>query len=311
MRTIQLIDGRQISPANLGFTTVHEHIVPYDCPDEKREEAIEYCVKRLNHAYSLGVRTIVDVSPRLNLPLLMEVASLTPMQIVACTGFYVEPAKVLCNYSIHDFLSHMLFEAEHGIQGSGVLPGVIKIGSRNAKLEDWEMRALTAAGIAQKETGLPLCVHSVAAFEKQQALIAAGGADLNRVYFSHVEANFGWEGRSFDEEIELMKEVLDRGSYLSFNNFNNWQHTPEDCMANIIKTLANDGYADRLLATMDFVWSFENGKPSVLWEDICEDKDLRDYGYLISHVQPWMRSQGIDEAVIRAMNYDNPVKLFG
>ena len=81
------------------------------------------------------------------------------------------------------------------------------------------------------------------------------------------------------------------------------------------RTKRNDpeiyGYADHLMATMDFVWFFKDDKPYVLWEDICEDKDQRDYAYLVTHVQPWMRSHGIPESVIHAMNYENPARIFG
>ena len=134
---------------------------------------------------------------------------------------------------------------------------------------------------------------------------------MEKVYFCHVEANQGWEGRSFDDEIRLFKRVLDKGCRFAFNNFNNWKHTPEECMVRLIKTLAGDGFSDRLMSTMDFVWFFRDGKPWVLWEDICSDGDQRDYGYLVSHVVPWMRRQGIDEAMIHAMNHGNPAKLFG
>ncbi len=312
MRTIQLMDGRRIDPTALGFTSVHEHVVPYDVPNDKREEIISHVLAQLDKAYSLGVRTIIDVSPRLNLNLLLDIIPLTPMQIVGCTGFYIVPENVLKNYSVYDFLSHILYEFENGIQGSGVLPGVIKIGSRNENLSDWEIRALTAAGIAQKMTGLPLCVHSCAGCDKQQKIFEEAGADLSRVYFSHTEANFGWEGRTFEEEVKLLEGVMEKGSFLSFNNFNNWTHTPEDCLADLIKTFAADGYSGKLLATMDYVATYNSsGKLEVLWEDICSDGAARDYSYIISHVVPWMRSKGIDEDTINAMNYANPVKLFG
>ena len=107
-----------------------------------------------------------------------------------------------------------------------------------------------------------------------------------------------------------MEKALNKGSSFSFNNFGNTEHTPEECMVNLIKRLATDGYADRMMATMDFVYSYKNGKPFVLWEDICRDKDRRDYAYIISDVLPWMRAHGIAEKVIHAMNHENVVRIF-
>lgn len=315
MREIQLIDGRRIHASQMGFCSVHEHIITREYPQEKREEVIRYATERLNKAYSVGVRTIVDASPVVDIELLREVVAQTPMQVIASTGFYLGNDDLYKTYSVDDFLSHIMNEMEYGIGGTGIMPGLIKVATQSPNLDsnlrDWEIKKLTAAGIAQKETGLPVCVHSVCGFESQEKVLREAGADMSRVYFSHVEANQGWNGRSFEEEVKLIEEVLDRGSSLSFNNFNNWTHTPEECMARLIRRLSEDGYADHLMATMDFVWFFKDDKPYVLWEDICEDKDQRDYAYLVTHVQPWMRSHGIPESVIHAMNYENPARIFG
>lgn len=319
MRNIRLIDGTQINAAQMGFCSVHEHIIPKICPSDKRGEIIQYAKERLDKAYAAGVRTIIDVSASAvienvwdhDIELLREIVGMTAMQVVASTGFYNGPDGFYDGFSVHDFLFHIMREVEYGVKHTGIIPGAIKVASANACLKDCEIRALTAAGIAQRETGLPLCVHSVTGIDRQQEIIGAAGADLSKVYFCHAEANQGWEGRSFDEQVEIFKKVLDQGSSLSFNNFNNWTHTPEECMARLISTLSKAGYGDRLLATMDFVWSYKDSKPVVLWEDICEDRDQRDYAYLITHVHPWMREHGISEDVIHAMNYKNPARIFG
>ena len=311
MRTIPLITGESIPADQMGFCSAHEHIIPgKGFPPEKRAEVIEYSRKRLEKAYSLGVRTIVDVSPSVDIELLREVVEPTKMQVVGCTGFYLGLNGIYDGKTVDEFADHMLEEAKYGIEKTGIMPGVIKVATANPVLEEWEVRVLTAAGLVQKETGLPLCVHSVTGLQHQAPVLEQAGADMSRVYFCHVEANQGWEGRSFDEEIRLMERVLEKGSRFAFNNFNNWTHTPESCMAKLIKTLARDGFADRMMATMDFLWFYQNDKPCVLWEDICSDSDQRDYGYLISHVIPWMRSQGIDEGLIHAMNHENPAGFF-
>lgn len=309
MREVHLVNGC-IPVSEMGFCSVHEHVMPHPCLPEYREHTIKYAVERLHNAYALGLRTIVDVSPWGEAGMLKEIAEQAPVQIICCTGFYTR-LDGLSLYSADDFASHMLREIDHGVQGSGIIPGVIKIASTKAQPVGLEMRALQAAGRVQGKTGIPLCVHSVTGCQHQQAILGDSGADLSRVYFSHVEAAQGWEGRSLAEEIELLKQVLSHGSYLSFNNFGNWSHTPEDCMASLITALVEAGYADRLLATMDFVWSYREGKPCVLWEDICEEGDRRDYAYLLSHVQPWMRKRGIPEKVIHMMNHENPAQLFG
>lgn len=212
MREIPLIDGRCIHVSQLGFCSVHEHIITREYPQEKRDEVIRYATERLNRAYSVGVRTLVDASPVVDIELLREVVAQTPMQVIASTGFYLGNEDLYKTYSVDDFLSHIMNEMEYGIGGTGIMPGLIKVATQSPNLDsslrDWEIRKLTAAGIAQKETGLPVCVHSVCGFESQEKVLREAGADMSRVYFSHVEANQGWNGRSFEEEVKLIEEEI-------------------------------------------------------------------------------------------------------
>ena len=90
MRKIPLITGQAITADEMGFCTVHEHIVPSVIPSEKREEAFNYSLRRLQHAYDLGIRTVVDVSPSVDILFLRDVVRKTPMQVVACTGYYLD-----------------------------------------------------------------------------------------------------------------------------------------------------------------------------------------------------------------------------
>ena len=311
MRKVQLVNGKKIPTSQMGFCSVHEHILPSNCPPDQRAMAVDVAVRQLQRAYDLGMRTIIDVTANVDAALLQEVARRSPVQIVAGPGCYIDMEGQYEHYSVYDYLAHYMDCVKGGLDGTGVFPGALKIATRGATLTRSEERALTAAGIAQRLSGLPLCVHSVCACDKQQRVLEEAGADLSHTYFCHIEANQGWEGRTFEEEVELLEGIMEKGSYLCFNNFNNWTHTPEECMANLISRFVQDGYTEKLLATMDYVWNFAPDGIHVLWEEICSDGKMRDYSYLITHVVPWLREKGIPESAIHAMHYENPARLFG
>jgi predicted metal-dependent phosphotriesterase family hydrolase len=267
-------------------------------------------VDELRKARDLGLRTIVEVSPRRDAAGLRRVAQESGVTIIACTGFYDYNDEEK-RYSVDQFERHMMDEIADGIDGTGIRPGVIKVQAANADIKEHERRAFAAAARVQKETGLPLCTHAVFACGKQQQILEENGADLSKVYFSHVEAEFGWENRTLKEELEYLARVVQKGSTLCFNNFGNWAHTKPEVLAAIIKDMISRGCADRMVATMDFVWDYDKeGIRKILWEDINKDGKRRTYSYLLSDVVPWLRSVGIAQPDIDRMIKDNPRRLF-
>jgi phosphotriesterase-related protein len=232
------------------------------------------------------------------------------VNVVVCTGFYryTEEEK---RYDEETFYRGIMNEIDNGIDGTDIRPGVIKVRGDKPELKDYEVKAFTAAGRAQIRSGLPVCTHSVSGCASQQAVLEKAGADLSRVYFSHPEAQQGWEGRSLEQELEYLKAVVAKGSTLSYNNFGNWAHTKPEILAAIIKALIDSGFADRQVATIDLVWDYdEQGRQKILWADINEDGPRRTYAYVMSDVVPWLRSMKVAEADIRRMTVDTPRRLF-
>ena len=298
-----------LAPGDLGITSAHEHI-PIDKAGRHRNDVLDFAIRELKAARKLGLRTIVEVSPERDVRSVRRVSEAAEVNVIVCTGFYNfdEEARQCTE---EQFYRHMMHEITEGIDNTEIRPGVVKIASHNALPLPHEVRALRGAGKAQATTGLPLCVHSVTGCKAQQQIIGDAGADLRKVYFSHVEAEFGWEGRSIDEEVEVLLEIVERGSVLCYNNFGNVAHTKEENLHAIIKALIDNGYADHQLATMDTVWGYEDGERKILWEDINPEGKDRMYGYLLSHALPRLRNAGISEEDIRKMIMDTPRRLFG
>jgi phosphotriesterase-related protein len=299
-----------VEAGELGLTSMHEH-VPLDRAGDHREDACAFAVAELRRARALGLETIVEVSPRRDAAGIREISRATGVKIVLCTGFYLDLSDEEKSFAEEDYYAHIMREVEQGIGETGLHPGVIKVAARSVPPAPHEERLLLAAGRAQRACGLPVCTHAVTGCAAQQALLERGGADLGRVYFSHVEAEFGWEGRSLQEQIRYLLQVASRGSVLCYNNFGNVAHTSEENLLAIISAMIGEGYVDRQVATMDLIWSYPQGRRQILWEDINPEGAERTYAYLLSRVLPWLRENHIPESAVSAMVRETPHRLLG
>ncbi|HEX6891204.1 MAG TPA: hypothetical protein VF141_10925 [Chryseolinea sp.] len=306
-KTIPTATGN-ILPNDMGITSVHEH-VPIPKDPAERDKSLSFAITELEKARQLGLQTIVAVGPTEDVRAIREVSAATKVNIICCTGFYVLKDEQQ-TFGEKDFARHMTDEIENGIQGSDIKPGVIKVATRALPLTQAEINLLTAAAKIQKQHGLPMCIHSVTGCAEQQLILEKGGANLEHCYFSHVEATFGWSGRNVDQEIDYLEGVVKKGSTLCFNNFGNWNHTKPEDLARIITQLTRRGYDDKMVATMDLIWSFENSQLKILWEDTNEGGKDRTYSYLIRKVVPWLKENNVSQSTIDKLIVDNPRKLF-
>lgn len=298
----------EIMPDQMGIASLHEHIaVRHDSAE--RDQSVAFAIRELNRAKQLGLRTIVDVGPADDVAAIREVALATGINVVCCTGFYLQPA-LQQSLNAEDFESKMLRDIEHGLQETEVRPGVIKVAARGLPIRPVEKELFTAAARVQRKYHLPICAHAVSGCAEQQQILEAAGADLRRCYFSHVEATFGWGGRTVDAEIDYLEGVVGKGSTLSFNNFGHWFHTKPQDLVCIIQELARRSHEDRMVATMDVTWSFADEKLKLLWEDQNEHGKDRTYAYLLETALPWLQANGIPQAITDKFVIDNPRRIF-
>ena len=306
MRHVITVTGT-INPDQIQIASMHEHI-PLDIAGVHEKDAFDFSVAELTRAHSLGLDTVVEVSPRRDAARIREIAELTGINVIVSTGFYAytEDEK---QFSEEQFYAHMMRELQEGIGETGIQPGVIKIAARAPALESYEVNAFRAAARAQIACGVSICTHAVTGCAAQQIVLEQAGANLEKVYFSHVEATQGWEGRNVEQEIEYLLAVVRRGSTLSYNNFGNVAHTSAETLLKIIKAMIMEGMSSRQVCTMDTIWHYDTGKRKLLWEDINPDGPNRTYSYLLTHVFPWLRNAQISDDHIREMTRDNPRRL--
>lgn len=300
----------EIRPEEMGITSLHEHIaLRRGSAPEHWEQGMAFAIRELNRARELGLRTIVDVGPPDDVAGIREVARVTGINVICCTGFYLMRGAQL-ELKAEAFESKMLQDIEHGLQGTDVRPGVIKVAAARLPIRPAERELFIAAARVQQKHHLPICTHAVSGCAEQQQILEEAGADLRHCYFSHIEATFGWSGRTVEQEIDYLEGVVAKGSTLCFNNFGNWNHTKPEDLARIIRELIRRGYADRMVATMDVTWSFENDRMKILWEDTNVNGRDRTYVYLLDTAVPWMQANGIAKEDTDKFILANPRRIF-
>jgi phosphotriesterase-related protein len=298
----------EILPGQMGITSVHEHI-PMPTDPAQREKSMAFAISELKKAKAVGLQTIIDVGPTDDVAGIREASLATGVNVVCCTGSYILKDEQQ-SMTVADFENRMRRDVEDGLQGTQIRPGVIKVATRRLPITPAEKNLLIAAARVQKRYNLTICTHAVSGCAEQQQILEEAGADLRHCYFSHVEATFGWSGRTVEQEIDYLQGVVNKGSSLSFNNFGNWNHTKPTDLARIILELTKRGYDDRMVATIDLTWTVENGNIKILWGDTNEDGNDRTYSYPLRTVVPWMKEQGLPKATIDKFMIDNPRRLF-
>jgi len=191
-REIMTVRGR-IRGRDMGVTLTHEHALasfqtyeermrrqePYD-----RDEVVDVILPLLARIRSLGCRTFIDataVGLGRDPLLLLRLAERSGLNILTATGNYAAADyKFLPPYVYSDspeaLAKRWVLEWTHGIEGTDVRPGFIKLGFNGGALSSAEQTLIRAAVIAHRETGMTIGAHTgpaIAAFEQLKILESA------------------------------------------------------------------------------------------------------------------------------------------
>jgi phosphotriesterase-related protein len=280
---------------------------PYVCRPNLLLDDAELMAGEVGYFAAAGGGTVVELTtlglgPR---PTdLRHISARSGVHVVAGCGWYraVTDPPGLRDASEGALSDSLLQTIEGGFPGAGgVRPGIIgEIGTGDPIHPD-EVKALRAAGRAQRDTGLALAVHlALWGREGHRALdiLEGVGADPGRVYLCHL----GEQPAAFDYH----RALLERGAWLGFDTFGaeyaldsvgRRLATDEERLAAVLRLL-DAGYAERLL----------------LSQDVCERLQLRAYGgfgyaHLLTTIRPRLRRAGVDEATLDLLFRRNPTRL--
>jgi phosphotriesterase-related protein len=315
MKKIPTIHGDADASA-LDFTLMHEHLI-FNFPEAFRQTALDFTRQKLAEFQAAGGRTIVDLTPFRKIDWFLDACKGFDLNFILCTGYYLEglvnklPEGALTR-SVAEHREHMERELLEGIGTSGIKPGIIKVAGNLPVLTPWETDVFTAAAQASVRTKTPIATHSCAGQRAQQDVLLRAGADLGHVFYSHVEAKFGWEGRSVEQELEHYVDLLKEGSCIQFNNFDFYFDTPKDELIYLLRHVADRGYLDRIFVSIDM--NYEIDPDGSIWPEASRDYPhtaRRDYAYVLKETVPFLRDEvGFTQKEIDTIFRENPRRFF-
>ncbi|MFZ0368054.1 MAG: phosphotriesterase-related protein [Halobacillus sp.] len=215
----------------LGKTLIHEHFY-FGYPgfqgdmtlggfdfEEKKRQGIEIA----EMVQQQGVETVVDPTPNecgRDVRLLQAVSEATGLNIICATGFYYEGEGATPYFKFRQQLGtaeeeiYEMFmeEITHGIEGTGIKPGIIKLASSKNEITSYERMFFRAAVRAQKETGIVLLTHTQEGTmgPEQAAFLIEEGADPSKVVIGHMCGA---------TDINQHLQVLNQGVYMAMDRW--------------------------------------------------------------------------------------------
>ena len=306
-RTVMTVRG-PIRSTQMGTTLSHEHVLANFQPLAEREkqpwtydqdEVVKVVLPYLQQIKKLGCRTFIDctaVGLGRDPGLLRRLSDKTGLNILTVTGNYAAVnAQFLPPYvfadSVDALAQRWIREAKGGIDGTGIRPGLIKLGFNGGPLTETEKKLISAASIAHQQTGLTIGAHTgpaVSAFAQLSLLQKAG---------VHPSAWIWIHAQNEPEPSQHIKAAR-MGAWVSFDGV-----SPATLSRHVefVKRMRNEGLLDRVLVSQDAGW-YHVGQP--------HGGAFRTFETVFTEFIPAIRAAGFTEADISTLFIDNPAEAF-
>jgi phosphotriesterase-related protein len=178
-----------------------------------------------------------------------------------------------------------------GIDGSGIRPGLIKLGFNGGPLSDVERTLIDAGALTHLRTGLTIGSHTgpaVSAFEQLAALEKAG---------VHPSA-WIWIHAQNEPDPARHVEAAKRGAWIEFDGID---AKSLDLHVKLVTHMRDANLLDHVLISQDAGW-YTVGKPL--------GGEPRSYETIFTDFLPALRAKGFGAAEIDTLLVRNPAKAF-
>ncbi|TNY36512.1 phosphotriesterase family protein [Thermomonospora catenispora] len=259
--------------------------------DEEQAIVAELGELRTEHRLSLVVDLTCQGMGR-NAAMLSRISAGSRVAVVAGTGFFTEPfAPQEAAEADEDRLAELLLaEIGFGMDGTGSLPGVIgEIGCWGAAPTAFEERALRAAALAGRESGLAVATYGRPGMTLLEILTSAG-LPAERVAVG---------GQDLVDDPGAHRKIAENGAYVAFGliGLAGEDRAALDARVRYVLELLEAGHGERIL----------------LSTGVSRMTRIRryggaGYGHLFEVFVPALRAAGVDEAALRTILHDNPLR---
>ncbi len=315
MNSIETVCG-PVAVDKLGFTLMHEHVIasnagiPENYPQMYRRDYIDFLTKDLAALKQNQIDTIVDATPYdlgRDPKRLKPLSEATGVNIICCTGFFFQLNPSYGKWTPEQIARLQIDDLTKGMAGTDIKAGMIKA-VMDAEGPTPGRRLLHhAAGIASKETGAPIFLHSNPLFETgryQLALLKEAGADVRRIKLDHMLET---------TDMDYIQWAYDQGVWLGCERLprvvapGDAYGTGTDARIRTLKAMIDAGMADRMILSHDFSGItpiFDTLKPHE--RDAFDEQIPGRWLFIKDCVFPRLVEMGVDSDVLYRMNTVNP-----
>ncbi len=305
------------SVSDMGVTLSHEHLFadlrPYSEQIKSplnlnQNEVVTTVLPHLDEVKHLGFNTFIDctaVGLGRNPSLLKELASITGMNIVTTTGAYLS-ADLQYKPDYFDAMSAQqlaekwIGEWLKGIDGTGIKPGIIKIGVSGGALSSDEKKLVKAAILTHKKSGMVIASHvgpwrdvkpgfnGISALE-QIKFLKDEGVSPNRWIWMHAQN---------EVDFQFHQQALAQGAWLSYDGYR-----PEQTQIylDLIARIKKEGYLKNLLVSQDAGW-YTAAEPN--------GGKFNSFAPLKTHLMAALRNEGFTSEDVSQIFVHNPAEAF-
>ncbi|WP_010522183.1 phosphotriesterase family protein [Aquimarina agarivorans] len=300
----------------IGVTLVHEHImvdwIGADSTGQHRwnkAAVIKRAMPFLIDAQKKGVNTFFDCTPAYigrDPILLKKISESTGMHIVTNTGYYgAVNNKFMPKHAFKDSAKGIaqiwIDEFEHGIDGTKIIPGFIKISvGVEDTLSQLHAKIVKAAAIAHKKTGMTIVSHTGPdgpAFA-QMEILNEQGVSSEAFVWTHAQNG------TLNGQIKAAKQ----GAWISLDHV---QSGPSDPLSQNKNTI--NWYVNRLTALKKekllhkILLSHDSG-----WYNVGQENggNYRGYTAIFDHLIPVLKENGFTRKDIDVLLIKNPQNAY-
>jgi phosphotriesterase-related protein len=304
-RTIHTVRG-PIDVDQMGVTLVHEHVlvdfVGADKVSRSRydaEEVFRTVLPRLEELRERGCRTLLECTPAYlgrDPPLLRRLSEASGLQIVTNTGYYGAANDIAVpqharGETPRQLAARWTAELRDGIEGTGILPGFVKLGVDAGPLSEIDRKLVEAGALCHLATGLTLAIHTgngTAAVDVLATLKRLGVAPEAYV----------WVHAQNEKAGPTRSPAAREGAWVELDNVG-----PETLDAHVEAVLEAQrrGQLERVLVSQDAGW-YHVGEPG--------GGTYRPHTFLFDAFVPTLRARGLGEDGVRTLLVRNPAEAF-
>ena len=311
MSTVSTVRG-PVEVSSLGRTLMHEHLVfGYPGHDGDRsmwsiddDTLVANACKAVLAAKAQGFSTLFEVTPNdcgRNPQILRRVSEETGFNVICATGYYYEGEGAPAYFSFRSLFADVVAEAADlmvteltdGIAGTGIRAGVIKLGTSEGRITDYELNMIKAAARAQQATGAPIITHTQSGTmgpDQAKALVEAG-ADPSKVVIGHMCGNA--------KDLDYQLATLAYGVGIGFDRIglnNMFNDITDDDRMDTIAALAARGHLKRIFLSQDSVNNWL-GRSAAGFYDLPATEHWK-ISRVGEHILPGLQERGLTAADI-------------